>query len=92
MRISTRLIALTSLCLAATPVIAQYQTPTEAQCREMVTGMLQVMRSTPLQTESERQQHRQLMDRVEKVVNDNRARPGSDCETWAAMSKIIATQ
>ncbi|MBL0075111.1 MAG: hypothetical protein IPP41_03915 [Rhodocyclaceae bacterium] len=92
MNTQKNLLVLVVFLIASGSAFAEYKSPTEAQCREMVTGMLQVMRSTPLQNDNEKRQHRELMERVEKVVNDNRSRPGSDCETWAAMSKIIATQ
>ena len=92
MNVYKNLVALALFLVASTSAFAENKAPTEAQCREMVNGMLQVMRSTPLQNENEKRHHRELMDRVEKIVNDNRSRPASNCETWAAMSKIIATQ
>ena len=35
---------------------------------------------------------RVVIERVEKVVRENRSRGGSECKSWGAVSKIITTQ
>lgn len=65
--------------------------PTEAQCRGMIDGMVQSMKSAPL-GEKDRRDARVLIDRVEKLVRENRTRGVSECTTWAGVAKLIATQ
>ena len=84
------LVATPLLCLLPLLVSAQ-GSPTEAQCRGMTEGMLQSMKSAPL-AERDRQGARELIDRVEKLVRDNRARGVSECGTWAGVAKLIANQ
>lgn len=81
-----------TLAAAATPAQAQHKSPTEAQCRQMVEGMIQTIKSTPLTTERDRRDVRAVLERVEKVVSENRSRGASECESWSAISKIVATQ
>ncbi|WP_374438415.1 hypothetical protein [Inhella sp.] len=82
------------LCLAvlAAGASAQSKGPTEAQCRNLTDAMLDTMKSTPLKTEKDKQGARELIERVEKLVKGNRARGVPECETYAAMAKIIAHQ
>lgn len=84
---------LASLALLAwLPALAPAQgSPTEAQCRGMIDGMVQSMKSAPL-GEKDRQSARELIDRVEKLVRDNRARGVSECGTWAGVAKLISSQ
>jgi hypothetical protein len=62
-------------------VTAQQKSPTEAQCREMVSGMVQSMKAAPLKNDRDRQSAKSLIERVEKVIQDNRSRGTSECET-----------
>lgn len=66
--------------------------PTEAQCRTMVDGMLKTMKDTPLKTEQDERGAREVIDRVEKLVRDNRKRGVSECESWAAIMRIVVNQ
>lgn len=79
----------------STSAIAQQKPPTEAQCRQMVDGMLQMMKSsqsTPNVKESDKQGAKAVTDRAEKVVKDNRARGASECASWAAITNIVTNQ
>ncbi len=80
------------LLLASVPVLAQQKQPTEAQCREAVNGMVSTMKATPAERERDREHARQVIERVEKVVRDNRSRGVSECESWSAIGKIVARQ
>ncbi len=78
--------------IASIPAMAQHKTPTEAQCREMVNGMLQSMKSVPMRTERDRQGAREVTDRAEKIVRDNRARGASECDSWRAVGDLVTRQ
>ena len=78
--------------IAAIPAMAQHKTPTEAQCREMVNGMLQSLKSVPMRTERDRQGAREVTDRAEKIVRDNRARGASECDSWRAVGDLATRQ
>jgi hypothetical protein len=78
--------------IASMPAMAQHKTPTEAQCREMVNGMLQSMKSVPMRTERDRQGAREVTDRAEKIVRDNRARGASECDSWRAIGDLVTRQ
>jgi hypothetical protein len=79
------------LCCLVPSLLMSQGSPTEAQCRGMIDGMVQSMKSAPL-GEKDRQSARELIDRVEKLVRDNRARGVSECGTWAGVAKLISTQ
>ena len=72
---------------AAMPVMAQPKTPTEAQCREMVNGMLQSMKSAPMRTERDKQGAREV-----KIAKDNRSRGVSECDSWRAIGDLVTKQ
>lgn len=76
----------------AGPSGAQPKTPTEAQCRDMVNGMIQTMKSAPMDKERDRQGAQAVIERAEKIVKDNRARGVSECESWAAIGKLVTQQ
>ncbi len=80
------------MCLATTPVAAQHKTPTESQCREMVNGMLQTMKSAPMETERDKKGSKEIIERAEKIVRENRARGASECESWAAIGRLVVHQ
>ena len=46
---------LTMLLVASTPAMAQQKPPTEAQCRDVVNGMLQAMKSAQMKSERDKQ-------------------------------------
>lgn len=78
--------------LAIAPASAQHKVPTEAQCREMVNSMLQTMRTVPVERESDRLRAREIAERAEKVVRDNRARGASECDSWGQITNIVTRQ
>lgn len=77
---------------AAVPCRAADGQPTEAQCRTMVDGMLQTMKDTPLKTEQDRRGAKEVIEKVENLVRDNRKRGVSECESWAAIGHIVVNQ
>jgi len=58
----------------------------------MVNSMLQTMRSTPVERESDRQRWREVTERTEKMVRDNRARGASECDCWGQIMNIVTRQ
>ena len=83
------------VCVAwfvAAPAMAQNKTPTETQCREMVNGMLQSMKSAPMRTERDRQGAREMSVGAEKIAKDNRSRGVSECDSWRAIGDLAARQ
>ena len=83
---------LTMLLVASTPAMAQQKPPTEAQCRDVVNGMLQAMKSAQMKSERDKQGAQVVIDRAEKIVRDNRARGASECESWAAIGNLVTNQ
>lgn len=77
---------------AATSCRAADGQPTEAQCRTMVDGMLRTMKETPLKTEQDKRGAVEVIERVEKLVRENRKRGVSECESWAAIGHIVVNQ
>lgn len=76
----------------AVPSHAGYPAPSEAQCREMVDSMLQTMKTVPVERERDRREARVVLDKAEKIVRDNRQKGVSECETWAAIGKLVVGQ
>lgn len=91
MRISNA-VASALFCLLPCVATAQSGAPTAAQCRGLIEGMVQAMKSAPLRTERDRQGARELIDRVEKRVRENRAKGVAECTTWGEIAKMISTQ
>ncbi len=91
---SSRKAALAALMVAlcSSPALPQARPPTEAQCRQMVDGMIQTMKRTPMSSERDRQGAQALIERAERIVRDHRSRGLSECETWAAIGKLVASQ
>lgn len=88
---SVKMVLLT-LSLACSSAMAQPKSPTEAQCRQMVGSMIQAVKSTKLETERDKRDASALIERIEKILQDNRARGGSECESWAAIGKMATRQ
>ena len=86
--------SITAACLAllAVNALGQGASPSEAQCREMTDSMVSSMKAAPLPTERDRQRARTLIEQVEKVVRENRARGVMECQTWAAVGKMVTSQ
>ncbi len=87
-----RFLFVLAMLVAAMPAMAQQKTPTEAQCREIVNGMLQSMKSAPMRTERDRQGANEVIGRAEKIVKDNRARGASECDSWRAIGDLVTKQ
>lgn len=92
MRITPIMVAVAVASLIPQLALAQSKGPTEAQCREMINGMVTSMKSTPLEREKDKQDAKALIERVERLIRDNRAKRVSECETWASMAKMVTTQ
>lgn len=83
------------VCAALVPAMsamAQNKTPTEAQCRDIVNGMLQSMKSAPMRTERDKQGATEVIGRAEKIVRDNRVRGASECDSWRAIGDLVTKQ
>lgn len=89
---AVRVLIVCVVLAAAMPAAAQHKTPTEAQCRDMVNGMLQSMKSAPMRTERDRQGANEVTGRAEKIVKDNRARGASECDSWRAIGDLVTKQ
>lgn len=89
---SSIVLAISAALLVPELAPAQSKGPTEAQCREMVHGMVSSMKSAPLEKEKDKQGAKALIDRVEKLIQQGRTKGVSECETWAAISKMITKQ
>ena len=89
---ATRVLIICAMLVPAMSAMAQHKTPSEAQCRDMVNGMLQSMKSAPMRTERDRQGAREVTDRADKIVRDNRSRGASDCDLWRAIGDIVTKQ
>jgi hypothetical protein len=87
-----RFALLAALVLAAEPSVAQHKQPTEAQCRQMVDTMVQMVKSGETRTEKDKRDAQALAERVEKIVKDNRARGASECDSWRAIGKLAVNQ
>lgn len=74
------------------PASGQSKAPTEAQCSQMINSMVNAMKSAPLQKDKDKQSAKVLIDQVEKLVRDNRAKGVGECATWASVAKMITTQ
>ena len=92
MKINPITLALSVALLIPPLASAQSKSPTEAQCREMINGMVTSMKSAPLEREKDKQGAKALIERVEKLIRDNRAKGVNECQTWAAMSKMVTSQ
>ena len=76
----------------ASPSIAQQPPPSEAQCRQMVDGVIQAMKSASLEKERDKEGARVVIARAEKVVSENRSRGVSECQSWEAVGRIVTGQ
>lgn len=83
---------LAAILLASTPALAQQKQLTEAQCRDMVNSMMQMMKSPPVEKEKDRQRAKEVIERAEKIVRDNRTRGVSECESLSAIGRIVVHQ
>ena len=92
MRISAMILAMSTALPFPPPASGQSKAPTEAQCREAVNGMVSMMKSAPLEKEKDKQSAKVLIDQVEKLIRDNRAKGVSECATWASIAKIVTMQ
>ena len=72
--------------------MAAQKIPTEAQCREMIDSMLGMMKTSPPPGDRDWASAQMLIAQVEAMVRDNRQRGVSECDTWAAFSKMLVNQ
>jgi hypothetical protein len=87
-----RILIVCAMLVPAMSAMAQHKTPSEAQCREMVNGMLQSMKSAPMRTERDRQGANEVIGRAEKIVIDNRSRGASERDSWRAIGDLVTRQ
>jgi hypothetical protein len=90
-RISGILLACAALPLAAQERPPAYKPPTEAQCKAMVDGMVQTMKTKPPPGQRDKDVDA-LLAKVEKEVADNRSRGKSECDSWAFIAKAVTNQ
>jgi hypothetical protein len=81
-----------AMTLACSTALAQPKTPTETQCRQMVSSMIQTLKSTKLETERDKKDAKLLLERIEKTLQDHRARGASECESLDALMQIATRQ
>lgn len=92
MRLPSLALAASLALLLPQFALGQSKGPSDAQCRDMTNAMVSSMKSAPLDKEKDKQSAKALIERIEKLIRDNRAKGVSECETWAATSKIVANQ
>jgi hypothetical protein len=90
-RLNTKLVQL-ALSLVCTSAMAQHKSPTEAQCRQMVASMIEAVKSTTLETARDKKDARVLLERIEKTLQEHRARGASDCAAWDGIGKMATRQ
>lgn len=81
-----------AMTLVCTSAMAQHKLPTEAQCRQMVASAIQDLKSTKLETERDKKDAKALLERIEKILKDNRSRGASECESWDAIVTMATRQ
>ena len=81
-----------ALFLVCTSAMAQHKSPTEVHCRQMVASMVQTLKSTKLETERDKKTASELLGRIEKTLQEHRARGASDCASWDAIINIATRQ
>lgn len=84
-------VLLLAASLALPPAFAQDKAPTEAQCKQMVDGLIQAMKNATLK-ESDKKGAAEVIAKAEKVAKDNRARGAAECESWKAIGNIVTGQ
>jgi hypothetical protein len=77
-------------CRETSPQACQEQQ--EKRCRSAIESMLQIMRSTPLKTERDKNDVTELIARVEKMLSYNRSRGVEECRSWVDLNRIVAHQ
>lgn len=90
-RLSIKAVQL-AMSFVCTSAMAQAKSPTEAQCRQMVASMIQSLKSAKLETERDKKDASALMERIEKILQEHRARGASDCAAWDAIGKMATRQ
>lgn len=92
MRTVFQLFLVTLAAYTSLEVSAENRQPSEAQCTQMINSMSQMIASTPLTTEKEKRDHALLTDKLDQLLRENRRKKVSECESWAAINKIITQQ
>jgi hypothetical protein len=90
------LFVVANLMLVPVMVAGQEPTMTEAQCRQMTDSMVLAMKSAIAPrggvSDRDKQGAREMIERIEKLVFENRSRRIRECETWGRVARIIATE
>ena len=81
-----------AMTLVCTSAMAQHKLPTEAQCRQMVASAIQDLKSTKLETERDKKDAKALLERIEKILQEHRARGASACASWDAIVNLATKQ
>jgi len=99
-----RLVLILTVLACTSPLAVAEQTPcsepndvpcrelTESRCKQANEGMLQTMKSTPLDKPRDIERSRELIANVEKMLSDNRRQGVSECRSWADFSRIVVHQ
>jgi len=64
----------------------------ESRCRQAIESMLQIMRSTPVNTPADEKRSGELISKVEKMLHTNRLNNMSECSSWSEFGRILANQ
>lgn len=83
-----------ALLFASAGTSAQQKTPSQIQseCQAMVGARLEAARSDPVVRQRDRRAARDLIEKMDRLVQENRARGVAECETLAALNKLVARQ
>ncbi len=54
--------------------------------------MIQSVKSTKLETEKDKKDASVLLERIEKILQESRARGASECSSWDAIGKMVTRQ
>jgi hypothetical protein len=58
----------------------------------MVASMIQSVKSTKLETERDKKDANVLLERIEKILQESRARGARECSSWDAIGKMATRQ
>jgi hypothetical protein len=70
------------ITLAAEPIAAEAGAPTEEQCRNAVTAMLEMLRQMPAEKPRDEEDRKRLLAEMERLVETNRRQGIGECRTW----------
>lgn len=64
----------------------------EPRCRQAIESMLQIMRSTPVNTPADEKRVGELILNVETMLHSNRLNNMSECRSWSEFGRMLANQ